>query len=57
MPPARESRRAPRPQKPCARCGRPFQWRRKWARCWDQVVFCSQRCRGGGSRADDQSRD
>jgi hypothetical protein len=23
------------PQKPCATCGRPFSWRRKWARVWD----------------------
>ncbi|WP_218143187.1 DUF2256 domain-containing protein [Luteibacter sp. UNC138MFCol5.1] len=33
------------PQKPCASCGRPFTWRRKWARDWEQVRYCSDRCR------------
>ncbi|MCD2173878.1 DUF2256 domain-containing protein [Rhizobium sp. C4] len=33
------------PQKVCACCGRPFAWRRKWARDWDEVRYCSERCR------------
>ena len=33
------------PQKPCATCGRPMTWRKKWARTWEQVKFCSDRCR------------
>jgi len=33
------------PSKPCAVCGRPFVWRRKWARVWDEVKYCSDRCR------------
>jgi hypothetical protein len=33
------------PSKPCARCGRTFTWRKKWARDWEQVRFCSDRCR------------
>lgn len=33
------------PSKVCARCGRRFAWRRKWARDWEAVRFCSQRCR------------
>ncbi|MBC8050626.1 MAG: DUF2256 domain-containing protein [Chitinophagales bacterium] len=35
------------PQKPCAACGRPFAWRRKWARDWENVKFCSDKCRQG----------
>jgi hypothetical protein len=35
------------PQKTCAACGRPFTWRRKWARCWEEVRFCSDACRSG----------
>ena len=35
------------PEKPCAACGRPFAWRRKWARVWDSVRFCSDACRDG----------
>ncbi|MGL4973789.1 MAG: DUF2256 domain-containing protein [Bosea sp. (in: a-proteobacteria)] len=34
------------PSKPCAQCGRPFDWRKKWAKVWDEVRFCSDRCRG-----------
>ncbi|SOE08518.1 hypothetical protein SAMN05877838_0241 [Hoeflea halophila] len=33
------------PQKSCACCNRPFSWRRKWARVWDEVRYCSDRCR------------
>ncbi|MFC6496042.1 DUF2256 domain-containing protein [Gemmobacter lanyuensis] len=33
------------PSKPCATCGRPFTWRRKWARDWESVRHCSDRCR------------
>jgi hypothetical protein len=34
------------PTKICISCQRPFAWRKKWARDWDEVKFCSQRCRG-----------
>jgi hypothetical protein len=26
-------------------CQRPFTWRKKWADCWDEVKYCSDRCR------------
>lgn len=29
----------------CEKCGRSFSWRKKWERDWDQVKFCSERCR------------
>ncbi|MEC8099179.1 MAG: DUF2256 domain-containing protein [Pseudomonadota bacterium] len=32
-------------QKDCRACGRPFVWRKKWARDWDNVLYCSQRCK------------
>ena len=35
------------PDKICAACARPFAWRKKWARDWDQVRFCSDACRDG----------
>lgn len=38
------------PSKSCLYCGRPFSWRRKWARCWDEVRYCSQRCKREGRR-------
>ncbi|MDX1454610.1 MAG: DUF2256 domain-containing protein [Gammaproteobacteria bacterium] len=33
------------PQKTCQVCQRPFAWRRKWEKCWDEVKYCSDRCR------------
>ena len=35
----------PLPEKTCARCGRRFSWRKKWARDWDDVRYCSAACR------------
>ena len=37
------------PTKICAACGLPFAWRKKWARDWDQVKYCSDRCRSGNA--------
>ena len=31
-------------QKSCMVCGRAFSWRKKWARTWDEVRYCSRRC-------------
>ena len=33
------------PEKTCPVCSRPFKWRKKWALNWDNVVYCSKRCR------------
>lgn len=35
------------PSKPCAACGRPMAWRKAWAKNWDAVKYCSDRCRKG----------
>jgi hypothetical protein len=35
------------PEKLCLACGRPFTWRKKWARSWDEVKYCSDACRSG----------
>lgn len=34
------------PQNICATCGLPFVWRKKWAKDWDAVRYCSDKCRG-----------
>ncbi len=34
------------PLKACAVCGRPFAWRKKWSRVWDEVKTFSERCKG-----------
>ena len=33
------------PSKLCAACGLPMTWRRSWARNWEEVKYCSDRCR------------
>ncbi|WP_428771849.1 DUF2256 domain-containing protein [Vibrio sp.] len=33
------------PVKVCPVCKRPFTWRKKWAASWEEVVYCSARCR------------
>jgi hypothetical protein len=33
------------PDKICKNCQKPFSWRKKWQRDWDQVTFCSDKCR------------
>merc|ERR1719353_2008762 len=34
------------PTKDCVVCKRPFTWRKKWEKCWDEVLTCSERCKG-----------
>ncbi len=31
--------------RPCRTCGREIEWRRKWADRWDEIRYCSERCR------------
>ncbi|WP_149980854.1 DUF2256 domain-containing protein [Pseudoalteromonas rhizosphaerae] len=33
------------PQKTCPTCKRDFAWRKKWQRDWDNVIYCSERCK------------
>ena len=35
------------PSKPCQRCGLPMVWRKSWAKNWDDVKYCSERCKRG----------
>ncbi|MDJ0868651.1 MAG: DUF3253 domain-containing protein [Myxococcota bacterium] len=42
MPP---SPRTALPEKTCAACGRRIVWRRRWARSWQAVRYCGERCR------------
>nr|WP_233506617.1 DUF2256 domain-containing protein [Flavobacterium sp. AG291] len=32
------------PVKICTVCNRPFTWRKKWKKNWDEVKYCSKRC-------------
>ncbi len=42
------------PTKTCATCGLPFAWRRKWAAVWDEVRYCSERCRRARGQAQER---
>ncbi|NBU38299.1 MAG: DUF2256 domain-containing protein [Actinobacteria bacterium] len=33
------------PPKTCPVCGLLFEWRKKWERDWENVTYCSERCR------------
>jgi hypothetical protein len=33
------------PEKICPVCNRPFTWRKKWEKNWENVVYCSDACR------------
>jgi hypothetical protein len=33
------------PEKTCAICKLPFTWRKKWRNNWEEVKYCSERCR------------
>ena len=33
------------PTKMCLTCNRPFTWRKKWEKNWDNVKYCSEKCR------------
>ncbi|MEH6681074.1 MAG: DUF2256 domain-containing protein [Sediminicola sp.] len=38
------------PQKICPICNLPFSWRKKWERNWEEVKFCSEKCRRNKNR-------
>ncbi|WP_409934490.1 DUF2256 domain-containing protein [Methylophilus sp. VKM B-3414] len=33
------------PSKLCQQCGKPMTWRKAWAKNWEKVKYCSERCR------------
>tara|TARA_B000000441_G_C21439008_1_gene175459 strand:- start:359 stop:511 length:153 start_codon:yes stop_codon:yes gene_type:complete len=33
------------PSKICPVCGFSFNWRKKWRNTWEDVIYCSERCK------------
>ncbi|WP_221405036.1 DUF2256 domain-containing protein [Aurantibacter aestuarii] len=33
------------PSKTCTTCGLDFNWRKKWEKTWEDVKYCSEKCR------------
>ena len=48
----RMRRKSDLPTKICPVCGRPFAWRKAWARDWEHVIYCSDRCRAMAKAGD-----
>ena len=44
-------RKSDLPVKTCQACGRLMVWRKAWAKVWDEVKYCSDRCRKEKPRA------
>ncbi|MCY7347416.1 MAG: DUF2256 domain-containing protein [Pyrinomonadaceae bacterium] len=38
------------PNKICVICQKPFAWRKKWEKVWDEVKYCSDKCRAGKNK-------
>jgi len=38
------------PSKICVVCQKPFTWRKKWEKNWNEVKHCSDRCRSSKSK-------
>lgn len=41
----RMRKKADLPSKVCQHCARPFIWRKKWEKVWEEVKYCSDACR------------
>jgi hypothetical protein len=38
------------PVKICQVCEKPFAWRKKWEKVWEDVKYCSDKCRNNKSK-------
>jgi hypothetical protein len=39
------------PVRYCKQCHKPMTWRKKWEKNWDEVQYCSERCRRAAKAA------
>lgn len=49
----KKPKKADLPQKICTVCEKPFTWRKKWGKCWNEVKYCSERCRRAKNNKED----
>ncbi|RYY70342.1 MAG: DUF2256 domain-containing protein [Chitinophagaceae bacterium] len=50
MPKTSHSKKATVPPKICIVCGRPFSWRKKWEKVWNEVKYCSEKCKANKNK-------
>lgn len=41
------------PEKICPECNRPFKWRKKWENNWEEIKYCSEKCRRNKTQKQD----
>ncbi|MGB0166961.1 MAG: DUF2256 domain-containing protein [Luteibaculum sp.] len=46
-------KKADLPQKVCPVCRRPFAWRKKWEKNWEEVKYCSKKCAADRKKHDE----
>jgi hypothetical protein len=51
----RGKKKADLPTKVCPVCNLIFVWRKKWENNWDEVKYCSERCRRRKSNPNNDS--
>ncbi len=51
--PMKKPKKGDLPVKICVVCQRPFTWRKKWEKVWDEVKYCSDACRAKKQSAKD----
>ncbi|MEO1438724.1 MAG: DUF2256 domain-containing protein, partial [Bacteroidota bacterium] len=44
-------------EKVCPVCDRPFKWRKKWERDWENVLYCSKACRSKAKGSSSTSKE
>ncbi|MEO7801235.1 MAG: DUF2256 domain-containing protein [Ginsengibacter sp.] len=42
--------------KDCVVCNRPFSWRKKWEKVWDDVKYCSEKCKRNRWKVSQQNK-
>jgi len=42
-------------QKICLVCKLPFTWRKKWRKDWENVKYCSEKCKRNKAKIKDES--
>jgi hypothetical protein len=48
---SKQKKKSDLPTKICPVCQRPFTWRKKWAKDWENVKYCSDKCRALSKRS------
>ena len=43
------------PSKICPICGFSFNWRKKWKKTWEDVIYCSEKCRRNKNKIEENN--